>query len=161
MSDFLIRAMQEPDIPPLARFVAQNYSPNFAEQFLTEARCAFMPFPFKPFFITAEANGVPIGCACYMSDWSSWGVFNLSWVQVAKSHQGQGIGRALVERCLSEMESFASLVILATSKPEYYARHWKFKNLMSYPSNEGETYQLMGLIMSGHQQERKPSAVER
>lgn len=140
-----IRRAREDDIAPLTKIVADNYSKAFAEQFGPEITCAFMPYPFRPNFLVAELQGKTIGCACWMSDWLSWGVFNLSWVQVEKKEQRSGIGRALVQECLDRIFSQGNCALLATDIPDYYERWWGFKVRHRYMSNEGVEYSIMAL----------------
>jgi predicted N-acetyltransferase YhbS len=149
----MIRSMIEDDVPKLAAIVALNYNRHCAEAFHHEARCAFYNYPFKPRFIVAEdSSGWPLGCACWNADWCSWGVFNISWVQVAPHIQGRGVGKALVESVLSELRPIASLILLATTKPIYYQR-WGFKVIQTYSATveyekAGEIESLMALPVS-------------
>lgn len=148
----VIRSMTVDDVPLLANIVSRNYNRHCAEAFHHEARCAFYHYPFPPRFIVAEdADKGVIGCACWNTDWVSWGIFNLSWVQVHPEHQGAGIGTALVNAALDELRPQASLVMLATTKPKYYER-WGFEALRTYSATveyetAGEVETLMALAL--------------
>lgn len=127
-----IRDMVEGDVPRLARIVGENYDKHCAQMFYVDAHCAFTNYPWKPRWIVAEVAGEAIGCACWNADWCSWGVFNICWVQVDKGHQRIGIGRSLVDHILAELRPQAVMVLLSTSKPDYYRRHWGFGPLIRY-----------------------------
>lgn len=143
-----LRRMREDDLPDLTLGVSKNYGLRFAEQFVVEATCAFMPYPFRPHFTVAEIEGRIVGCGCWASDWISWGVFNVSWVQVSPNMQSRGIGRAIMGRILDELRPQANLVMLATQIPTYYSRHWNFQELHKYAAGEDEEYMLMSLILN-------------
>lgn len=128
-----LRSIREDDIPVLAGIVSENYDPHCAQMFYPDARCALADGPWRPRFIVAEIDGVPAGCACWAVDWSSWGVFNICWVQVEKARHGRGIGMALMNSVLAELKPQATLILLSTSLPTYYHR-WGFKELYSYRS---------------------------
>jgi N-acetylglutamate synthase-like GNAT family acetyltransferase len=129
----LIRPLQQSDIPKLAAIVNRNYNKHCAEMFYHEAACAFYNYPFVPHFLVIELNSLVIGCACWNADWCSWGVFNISWVQVDPNYQNKGVGKILVDAILNELMPIASLIILATTKPAYYKK-WGFEIIKSYPA---------------------------
>jgi GNAT superfamily N-acetyltransferase len=71
-------------------------------------------------------------------------------VQVHPAQQGHGVGQQLVTAALLELRPIASLVLLATTKPLYYQRHWGFKALdrfraASMYERDGEIEHLMSL----------------
>jgi N-acetylglutamate synthase-like GNAT family acetyltransferase len=142
-----IRRTVEADIPALARIVSQNYCKETAEHFVPEIELSFAPIAFRPWFYTAETLGSVVGCAGYTSSWVSYGAFTLCWVNVDKDRRHEGIGRALVNQCLNDLESRANLIILATSVPEFYERNWKFKVLTKYHGDQ-MTDTLMALTTS-------------
>ncbi len=128
----VIRAMREDDIPKLAEIVSENYNKHCADMFYLEAGCSFYNYPFKPHFIVIESLlGDIIGCACWNTDWCSWGVFNISWVQIKKSMQNKGYGSLLIDCVLKDLKSQASLILLSTTKPDYYLK-WGFKEIKKY-----------------------------
>jgi len=143
-----IRSIVEDDIPTLASIVAENYDAHCAQMFYPDARCALADGAWRPRFLVADVDGKAVGCACWSVDWSSWGVFNICWVQVEKQRQRRGIGKGLIEAVLAELRPQATLILLSTSLPTYYHR-WGFRELCSYPSayvydgHKNET--LMGL----------------
>jgi predicted N-acetyltransferase YhbS len=152
MMTVLIRSMKDDDVSILAAIIGKNYNKHCAEAFHHEARCAFYHYPFKPRFLVAENFSKIVGCVCWNTDWVSWGVFNISWVQVDPEYKGQGIGKMLVDAALTELRPIASMVLLATTKPAYYER-WGFQPLKSYRATveyevSGETEILMGLTIA-------------
>lgn len=147
----IIRSMTEDDIPALTAIISDNYDKHCAEAFQHESRCAFSDYPFKPrFLVAADRAGLIFGCACWTADWCSWGVFNISWVQVHRTWQRQGVGTSLVTAALGELRPIASTVLLMTTKPQFYEKKWRFKPLMRCRSSMiyeegGEFETLMGL----------------
>lgn len=147
-----IRSMIPDDVPKLAAIVSRNYNKHCAEAFHHEAQCAFYHYPFPPHFVVAELDGVVAGCACWVADWCSWGVFNISWVQVHSELQSAGIGKELVGAVLQQLRPLSSLILLATTKPGYYEKHWGFKAIQTYRANtkyedDGEVETLMALAV--------------
>lgn len=134
----VIRRLIEDDIPALAHIVAANYSRAIAESFVDEMVMTFAPYPYRPFFYTAIHEGEAVGCAGYVANWLAYGTFTLSWVNVAKRLQGNGIGRMLVDRCLHDLAAKASFVILATSVPDFYAKNWGFVKIADMERQENE-----------------------
>jgi N-acetylglutamate synthase-like GNAT family acetyltransferase len=141
----IIRRTIEDDIPVLAHIVAENYSRAIAESFTDEMLMTFAPYPYRPFFYTAIQDGEPIGCAGYVAAWLAYGTFTLSWVNVAKSLHGRGIGRQLVDRCLHDLKAKATFVILATSVPEFYSKNWGFQTIADMTA---ENEKLGTVVMS-------------
>ncbi|TAL43858.1 MAG: N-acetyltransferase [Salinibacterium sp.] len=128
-----IRSLTEDDIPKLAAIVAENYDAHCAQMFYPDARCALSDGPWRPRFLVATVDDEPVGCSCWSVDWSSWGVFNICWVQVEKCHQGRGIGKDLIDATLAELRPQATLILLSTSLKGYYER-WGFEPLCNYRS---------------------------
>lgn len=104
---------------------------------------------FDSFDIAASVENELSPCVCWCADWCSWGVFNISWVQVHPTMWRRGIGSALVSEALRQIMPQGRLALLSTSKPDFYAKRWGFKPMTDYRSqfvydgNERET--LMGL----------------
>lgn len=140
-----IRRMIEDDIPILAHIVAENYSRALAESFTDEMLMTFAPYPYRPFFYAAIEDNEPIGCAGYVASWLAYGTFTLAWVNVAKRLHGRGIGRQLVNRCMSDLQAKGSFVILATSVPDFYSKNWGFKKIADMTS---ENEHMGTIIMS-------------
>lgn len=131
-----IRRTIESDIPDLARIVSQNYSKETAEHFVPEVELSFASVPFRPWFYTAEIHGEIVGCGGYGVSWLAYGAFSLFWINVAGWSRHRGIGRTIVEQCLRDLESRATLVILATSVPEFYSKNWKFETLTKFHGDQ-------------------------
>lgn len=132
----LIRRTIESDIPDLARIVSQNYTKETAEHFVPEAELSFASVPFRPWFYTAESEGSIVGCGGYGVSWLAYGAFSLFWINVAGRSRNRGIGHAIVDRCLHDLKSRATLVILATSVPDFYSKNWNFQTLTKFHGDQ-------------------------
>ena len=143
--NMIIRRLCEDDIPPLAHMVKANWSRGDAEHFISEAECSFASYAWRPHFYTAEIDGVPVGCAAHVPNWISWGGYSLAWVGVFPSHQGQGVGRKLVNRCIDDIRARGTLIMLSTYVPEFYAKNWGFKKLQDFVGNDDKPSVLMSL----------------
>jgi predicted N-acetyltransferase YhbS len=70
-------------------------------------------------------------------------IYNIFWVNVMPMHQGKGIGSALVQKIIGIIKKKnAKLILLSTSKPEFYSKKFKFKTLSKFKSDK---YDLMSL----------------
>lgn len=132
----LVRRTIEADIPVLARIVSQNYTKESAEHFVPEIEMSFAPVPFRPWFYSAELDGVVVGCGGYVTSWISYGAFTLCWVNVDSGWRYQGIGKVIVNQCLCDLTDRANIVILATSVPEFYSKNWGFKTLVEFRGDQ-------------------------
>lgn len=142
----IIRRTVENDIPALVEIVFKNYDKQIAEHFSAEILCAFSNYLFRPNFYTALiADNKVVGCASYISNWLSYGSFSLSWVNVGIEYQGNGYGKALVTKCLNDLNSIATLVLLATSVPEFYSKNWKFVTIDTFDGGDLTQDTLMSL----------------
>lgn len=128
----MIRRTIESDIPALTKIVFKNYDKLTAEHFSAEVLCCFSNYLFRPNFYTALLNDEIVGCASYIPNWLSYGSFSLSWVNVDREHQNRGFGKALVTKCLNDLSSIATLILLATSVPEFYSKNWKFVTIDTF-----------------------------
>lgn len=132
----IIRRTIESDIPALARIVSQNYTKETAEHFVPEIELSFAPVAFRPWFYTAETNGLIVGCGGYVTSWVSYGAFTLCWVNVDPATRLKGIGKAIVDQCLRDLADRANIVILATSVPDFYSKNWKFETLTKFHGDQ-------------------------
>ncbi len=75
------------------------------------------------YVVTAHHDGALVGLARCVSDDVS--IAYLQDILVAPSHQGQGLGKALVARCLERYRHVRQKVLLTDDRPEqlaFYAR---------------------------------------
>lgn len=132
----VIRRTVESDVPDLARIVAGNYNKETAEHFVPEVELSFASVPFRPWFYTAEADGAIVGCGGYGVSWLAYGAFSLFWINVDARRRSRGIGRAIVDHCLLDLRSRATLVLLATSVPDFYLTNWNFQTLTKFHGDQ-------------------------
>lgn len=139
----MIRPMTQTDLPQCMRlaregwdkFAGQVAQPEFMEMFTASA--------WRPFFYVAEDGGRLVGMAGWNTSWLTYGIYNLFWVAVQKNCRGAGIGRALVSKCLNDLEPLADAVMLMTSVPEFYEKNWGFKTIAEIKSAEDYGDKLM------------------
>lgn len=98
-----------------------------------------------PEFVLAEDNrGSVVGCAqlhCYKR-----GTVEILAVSVHPNSQGQGVGKALMRRCIdSAMSRDARLVWLATAKPIYFARYG-FEPISKWDLSVGVLFHKLRLV---------------
>lgn len=72
-------------------------------------------------FLSARRNGRVVGYACYGPTALTEGTYDLYWIVAEASAHGQGVGRALFERVVSEMKQTNGrlLMIWTSSTPQY------------------------------------------
>ena len=73
------------------------------------------------YFRVAAADGPPIGYVCYGPNPFTQGSWDIYWLAVASSHQGQGIGRILMKQAEADIKRASGrlIIIETSSKPEY------------------------------------------
>lgn len=71
--------------------------------------------------LTARTAEGPVGWLCFGPTPCTLGTFDIYWIAVARSHQGQGIGAALVQRAEEMIRvRHGRLVVIETSSQERY-----------------------------------------
>lgn len=72
-------------------------------------------------FLTATLDGQVVGFACYGPTPLTRGTFDLYWICVHREFARQGIGRALIERVVEEVDALGGrmIVIDTSGTPEY------------------------------------------
>jgi GNAT superfamily N-acetyltransferase len=143
----IIRPMQQSDIPQCLiiaregwdRGTAQHAAPDFTEMFASAA--------WRPFFYVAEEHESIVGMVGYGVSWLCYGVYNLFWLAVRRNARGRGIGKALIERCLDDLYPIADVLMLVTSIPEFYERHWRFRTIANIKTTENYGEHLMLLTV--------------
>lgn len=138
-----LRPLQPRDLKKASKIVGQNYSKKFEKASFKEMEAMFKNYVAKPHYIVAEDKDEIIGLAGYMQSWIDYNVYDIFWVNVTPSHQRKGIGFALVKRVIEIIKKKkASIILLTTSKPKFYAKKFKFKTLTKFKNNK---YDLMSL----------------
>jgi predicted N-acetyltransferase YhbS len=142
-----IRLLKKEDIKAAAKTICQNYSKKYEARAVLELKEMFGRSPIKPIFFVAEDEGVIVGFAGFIQSWMDYNIYQIPWVSVTPARQGQGIGKQLVARVISEIKkkSGARLILLTADKskrlPEYYRKYFKFKVLQSF--NEKREYVMV------------------
>jgi predicted N-acetyltransferase YhbS len=127
-----IRLLEPKDIPALLHIVRANWSEQTAQTAHVEIGQAFSQAVWRPIFYVAELDGIVVGCACYHASWMAWGLYDIAWVNTHPSYQNEGVGRALVSRCINDIRAVGSLVMLTTKIPDYYAKNWGFTSCFEH-----------------------------
>ncbi len=71
--------------------------------------------------LTALADGEPVGWICFGPTPCTLGTFDIYWIAVARTHQGQGIGARLLQRAEAMMRvRHGRLAVIETSGQERY-----------------------------------------
>jgi predicted N-acetyltransferase YhbS len=143
-----VRLLEPKDIPALLHIIRANWSEQTAQTAHVEIGQAFSQAVWRPIFYVAELDGIVVGCACYHASWMAWGLYDIAWVNTHPSYQNEGVGRALVSRCINDIRAVGSHVMLTTKIPDYYAKNWGFMPLFDHG---GDTYMRLPLS-SGYEQ---------
>jgi putative acetyltransferase len=76
--------------------------------------------------------------------------FALGPVSVLPTHQGQGIGSAMIERGLGELRKRDALGCILTGNPQYYRRFGFELSPQNVPANESAEYFMLKLLAAVH-----------
>jgi hypothetical protein len=128
----IIRPLEARDLVGCIDLVRQAYGipyARYAEIELNQALAASAP---KPFFIVHATDDLVTGFAGYCPSGLDFAIWSLIWVNTRPGWRRRGIGRVLVQRCLSDMTAIASTAILATTIPDWYERHFGFRRIYEY-----------------------------
>jgi ribosomal protein S18 acetylase RimI-like enzyme len=129
----IIRALQQSDIPACLGIACEAWDRATAQMCQPDLESAFAIAVWKPFFYVAEVESEVVAMGGYGVSWLTYGVYNLFWHAVRKSHRGRGIGRAMVNRRLDDLRPIANVVMIATKIPDYYSRFWNFRAVAEMP----------------------------
>jgi|BarGraIncu00222A_1022003.scaffolds.fasta_scaffold101652_1 GNAT superfamily N-acetyltransferase len=137
--------MAQGDLPGVLAVASSGFSRADAQMAQPDFNQMFSPAAWRPFFYVAVSQGDEriIGVTGYAVSWLNYSVYDLFWVGVLKEFQKKGIGKALVEQCLSDLATIADQVILATDIPKFYEKNWKFAIMGSLPTIQGPNDVLM------------------
>lgn len=140
---FLIRPMQPQDLPQCGKVIADAWD-IFTAQLASVDLCQmFGSGAWKPFFYVATEDGEVAGLGGYGVSWLSYGIYDMFWHCVRKESRGRGIGRALIERRLSDLRSVADAVMIATPHPDLYGPKFSFELVTTLKSHKGYGDHLM------------------
>jgi amino-acid N-acetyltransferase len=112
----MIRKAQVSDVPEIQRLV--NY---FAEKDQMLPRSLNTIYESLRDFFVVENGGKVVGCCALHITWND--LAEIKSLAVDESHQGSGLGRLLVEACLSEARQLGiPRVFCLTYVPEFFER---------------------------------------
>lgn len=118
----LIRRLKKDDVPDCLYIVQCNWGHASARLCDCELSQSFGSGIWQPVYYVAEEDGYLVGLAGYGVSWLNYGVYDISRLDVDSSYRKQGIGRALMNRCIDDIRNVGSLIMLSTTIPEYYQR---------------------------------------
>ena len=129
MTPSIIRKLVSADIPAVIALVLANW-PNderIARSLPLELADMFPNATYRPTFFVAAADEQIVGLGGWNWAWHNYDIYELFWGNVAKDHQGRGIGRQLVEARLGDIakvaESNKSYVTVSTHHRKMYERY--------------------------------------
>lgn len=131
-----IRLAVPQDLEALVSIVSRNWDRETARSVIIELDQAFRPHDWRPVLYVAEWDGVVVGSAAFIASWMYYGIYELTWVNVHPDFRKRGIGKALVDRCISGIRPLGHLVMCSTHIPEYYVQHWGFKELYQHEKDQ-------------------------
>ncbi|MEL6680684.1 MAG: GNAT family N-acetyltransferase [Pseudomonadota bacterium] len=134
----MIRPAGPADADAAARVYAESYPARFPDAYDTETLAVFMPFMLKPseallasgrFYVLEEAGEV-VACGGWSVDEPGTGsvvpgLGHIRHLAVLPGFEGRALGRALVERCVSEARAtgLTRMMVFASLNAEaFYAR---------------------------------------
>lgn len=133
----MIREMRLCDIPACRDIIKDNWNEDIAARAVIEMRHAFdnsMEWP--PIYYVYEIDGEAVAFAGMIPSWIMTGVYDFIWINVCKDHQGNGIGHALTQHRIREVDKRdGSAIHLMTQKYRFFASHG-FHIAASYGTKE-------------------------
>lgn len=134
MTRAIIRTMTPSDIPNCLAIVSECWGKATAQTARPEFEAMFANAVWRPLFYVAEQDDVIVGMAGYIASWLDYGIYEMFWHCVLPRARRQGIGESLVRRRLADLTPLADIVMIDTSAPAYYAKHFGFEFVASAPS---------------------------
>jgi predicted N-acetyltransferase YhbS len=118
----MIRPLEKRDVIACTTIVNENWGSIVADRFWDEVEHAWLSnMKWPPIYFVYEDDGRVVGFAGMMESWIMHGVWDFIWINVRKSHQGTGVGRALTERRIEEVDRRRGSVInLYTHNPKFF-----------------------------------------
>ena len=132
-----IRLIQPKDVMECLAIIQENWvspresrKPQIAH---AEINQTFTGDIWKPtFYVAYDELDYIHGLAGYHVSWLDYGIYEISWVNVAAITQGKGVGKLLVENCLADIAVLGHTAMLATHIPEYFETNFGFKTISHY-----------------------------
>jgi N-acetylglutamate synthase-like GNAT family acetyltransferase len=141
-----IQLLTKKDIKEASRIVGMNYSKKYEDSSSLELKEMFSKAPVRPYYYVAKEGNTVVGFAGYMQSWMDYNVYQIFWVNVDPQYQKKGIGKLLVGKIVEEIKKKkkVKLILLTTSSPLYYEKHFNFKTIESF----NECHHLMSLAIN-------------
>ncbi|KKP55786.1 hypothetical protein A2121_02825 [Candidatus Nomurabacteria bacterium GWB1_40_6] len=143
-----IRLLTKKDIEKARNIVKQNYGLKDSVSAKKEMQDMFVKGPMRPKYLVAEDKGLIVGFAGFSQSWIDYSTYHIFWVNVLPQRQRQGIGKNLVGEVIKQIkkDKKAKLIILMSTSPKYYEKHFKFKGIDSY-KGKSHIHYIMSLSL--------------
>lgn len=139
MNTYTLRLAEEIDKAALEAFLVFNNGKDNRELAHEYTKSCFSNDYRRPVFIIAcNGENKIIGAAAYSEELFTVDVWGISWVSVHEDYRSQGIGQALVEKCIESIRSVANKTVTVI--------------LSTYPGKT-KLYERCGFIKAGHDHE--------
>ncbi|MSQ06493.1 MAG: N-acetyltransferase [Dehalococcoidia bacterium] len=131
-----LRPMRPDDLPILVRLTADTgfFRPEevvVAEEVLADAAAKGAKSEYRT-YVAANGGGV-MGYVCFGSTPLTRGTWDIYWIAVDRSHQGQGIGKQLMQFAEGEILRHGGRLVLAeTSSQDLYEPTRQFYLRLKY-----------------------------
>jgi len=110
------------DVTACIDLVRDNWGTLSADRAMEQIYEHFKGGKYAPKFFVADAGSV-VGFAAYHRSMRMHQTFDLIWLAVDKQCQGSGVGNALTEHRIAEIEKRGgSIITLVTQRPAYFLR---------------------------------------
>lgn len=119
------------DIEQAVAIIVENHGRKYEKPARAEIKEMSAVRLDPPRFFVAEENNKVIGLAGFCGAWFDYGIYEMFWVNVKKSHQGKGIGTALINRVIKEVkkEKSSKFIIITARIPKFYEDKFGFEKI--------------------------------
>lgn len=138
----IIQKMQRSNVPHVEKLLRGTWpdSERVARTVLRELEDMFSNAEYRPTFFVAEDHDRIVGCGAWNWSWLNYGMYEICWGCVLENYRGRGIGRALVEARLEDIQLTSSAegektftVLTSTHLPLLYEKYG-FRSIEITPS---------------------------
>ena len=118
----IIRDLEPADIRACVDITSINWGFDIAKQAETELREMHHSVQnWPPHYYVAEVDGTIVGWAGFRSAWMMTNVYEFIWINIHPFHQKSGVGTALTEKRIEEVQRRnGSVILLMTQKPAFF-----------------------------------------
>ncbi len=129
---FDIRSIHQTDVDSCYLIVNANWGETVAHRFLSEVSQVWTDMLEPPLYYVATVDGSVVGFGGIIRSWIMFGVWDVTWVNIKKEFQNEGLGKALIEYCLKEILTCNGKVVnLMTKSPDFF-NHFGFNVIKDY-----------------------------